>query len=339
MLLERDKFREGVFERDSHKCVMCDAPAQDAHHIIERRLFTDGGYYLDNGSSLCGEHHLAAEYTTLSPQEIREKIGITKVVLPEHLYRDQEYDKWGNPMLPNGTRLKGDLFDDLSVQKALKAGGVLGSFTHLVKYPRTYHVMWSPGLSNDDRAHNSLDQFEGKNVVVHLKMDGENASFYNDHYHARSLDTVNHPSRKWAKMLHARIMGDIPESWRVCAENLYAEHSIHYDDLEAFVLAFSIWNEKNECLGWDETQDWFELLEVPQVPVLYEGLFSEEKLHEIESTLDFEIDEGYVMRTRDSFHYNDFRQNVAKYVRKGHVQHSTEGHWINRPITPNELRK
>lgn len=115
MLLTRDKFREGVFERDGHKCVMCDQPAQDAHHIIERRLFADGGYHLDNGASLCGEHHLEAERTTLSPQELREVIGITKPVLPEHLYRDQEYDKWGNPMLPNGTRLKGDLFNDGSV--------------------------------------------------------------------------------------------------------------------------------------------------------------------------------------------------------------------------------
>ena len=45
MLLTRDQFREGVFKRDNHKCVICRAPAVDAHHIIERRLWTDGGYY------------------------------------------------------------------------------------------------------------------------------------------------------------------------------------------------------------------------------------------------------------------------------------------------------
>ena len=72
MLLTRDKFREGVFERDNHKCVICQAPAQDAHHIIERRLFPDGGYYLDNGSSLCGDCHYKAEQTVITPQEIRE---------------------------------------------------------------------------------------------------------------------------------------------------------------------------------------------------------------------------------------------------------------------------
>lgn len=336
MLLTRDKFREGVFERDGHKCVICQAPAQDAHHIIERRLFSDGGYYIDNGASVCGDCHIKAEQTIISPKELRKAIGITKPVLPEHLYRDQDYDKWGNPILANGQRLRGDLFYDTSVQKVLKSGQVLDLFTHLVKYPRTFHVPWSPSLSNDDRSHKSLEQFEGKEVVVHLKMDGENSNFYNDHYHARSLDTVNHPSRKWAKMFHARIMGDIPEGWRVCAENLYAEHSIHYDNLEAFILAFSIWNEKNFCLGWDDTQEWFGLLDIPQVSVLYEGLFSEDMLHDIEKNLDPIKDEGYVMRIRDGFHYNDFRKYVAKYVRKGHVHHK-DGHWINRPIIPNSL--
>ena len=88
MLLTRDQFREGVFERDGHKCVVCGNPAQDAHHIIERRLFSDGGYYLDNGASVCGDCHIKAEQTVISPQELRDAAGIRKIVLPEHLYHD-----------------------------------------------------------------------------------------------------------------------------------------------------------------------------------------------------------------------------------------------------------
>jgi len=45
-LLTRDEFREGVFARDRHTCVNCRKPGVDAHHIMERRLFPDGGYYL-----------------------------------------------------------------------------------------------------------------------------------------------------------------------------------------------------------------------------------------------------------------------------------------------------
>jgi 5-methylcytosine-specific restriction endonuclease McrA len=46
-LLTRDEFRNAVFERDGHRCVICGNEARegvrlDAHHIIERRLWTDG---------------------------------------------------------------------------------------------------------------------------------------------------------------------------------------------------------------------------------------------------------------------------------------------------------
>src|SRR5215831_10269753 len=118
-LLSRDEFRNGVLRRDGHRCVICGAPAVDAHHIIERRLFGDGGYYLDNGASVCREHHLKAESTQLSCDEIREAAGIRTVVLPQHFYPDQPVDKWGNPILPDGRRLRGELFDDPNVQKVI----------------------------------------------------------------------------------------------------------------------------------------------------------------------------------------------------------------------------
>ena len=81
-LLTRDEFRNSVFKRDGDKCVICKNPAADAHHIMERRLFDDGGYYLDNGASVCPECHLQCEMTLISPQQLREAIGIKSVVLP-----------------------------------------------------------------------------------------------------------------------------------------------------------------------------------------------------------------------------------------------------------------
>ena len=117
VLLTRDQFREGVFERDKHKCVMCNEPAQDAHHIIERRLWDDGGYYLDNGASLCGTCHIQAEQTDISVEEIREAAGIEHIILPEHLYVDQMYDKWGNPIMENGRRLIRELKSQLDESK------------------------------------------------------------------------------------------------------------------------------------------------------------------------------------------------------------------------------
>ncbi len=46
-LMSRDEFRNTVFKRDGYKCVICGAPAKDAHHLVERRLWGNcGGYYL-----------------------------------------------------------------------------------------------------------------------------------------------------------------------------------------------------------------------------------------------------------------------------------------------------
>ena len=324
-LLSRDSFREGVFQRDGHRCVVCGSDGKlDAHHILERRLWSDGGYYLANGASVCEPHHMMCETTEISVEELREFAGITKKIIPDHLYNDQVYDKWGNPILPNGQRLIGELFFDESVQKVLK--DVLNLFTHHVKYPRTTHVPWSPGMNEDDRILSSMEHFIGKEVVVTEKMDGENTTFYSDYTHARSLDGRNHPSRNWVKNFWSGIAADIPDRWRVCGENLFAKHSIQYDDLTSFFYGFSIWNERNICLPWDETLEWFKLLGIQPVPVLYQGIYNETLIKKIMTQQYWEKNEGYVIRLEHEFSFADFKKSVAKCVRKGHIQ--TTKHWM-----------
>jgi RNA ligase len=324
----RSLFREAVFARDRHHCVMCGAEAQDAHHILERRLFTDGGYHPDNGASLCGECHLAAERTRISPEQIREAAGIAKPFLPAHLYSDQRYDKWGNIVISGERRLAGELFHDESVRKALREGGVLDAFVSWVKYPRTHHLPSSPGMHPDDRIIPDMGQLESAaDVVVSLKMDGENTTLYRDHIHARSVESSDHVSRHWVKNQWSRIAHDIPTGWRVCGENLWAVHSIRYDNLLSYFLVFSVWTDCNECLAWDDTLEWAELLGLRTVPVIYRGPFDAAAIQlAFDQRCDLEHDEGYVVRTAGSFAYGAFRKCVAKWVRPGHLQ--TTKHWF-----------
>lgn len=320
-LLTRDEFREAVFARDG-RCVCCGSPYADAHHILERRLFPDGGYYLSNGAAVCGPCHVACESTDISVETLRERCGIAKPVLPTHLYDDQRYDKWGNPILPSGARLRGELFFDESVQKAL--GGWLNLFTHWVKYPRTHHLPWSDGINDDDRVIDSVDHFIGKEVVVTAKMDGENTTMYPDHIHARSLDGNGHPSRDWVKQFWGKIRSEIPEGWRVCGENLYAVHSIRYEALPTYFLGFSAWDAMNACLGWDDTVEWFGLLGITPVPVLYRGTFDEAAIRKLWTGPEME---GYVVRLAGTFPYGHFKRSVAKFVRKDHNR--TTRHWMH----------
>jgi hypothetical protein len=328
-MLTRQEFREAVLARDGG-CVFCDKPAVDAHHILERRLWPDGGYHLDNGVAVCSDHHMECEKTLISVEDVRLACGV-KTVVPPHLYADQAYDKWGNPILENGMRLRGELFFDESVQKVLSE--VLHLFVHWVKYPRTHHLPWSEGINSDDRIIPSLDGLQG-DVVVTEKMDGENTTMYRDYIHARSVDGRSHPSRSWVKQFWSTICADIPEGWRICGENMYAQHSIAYDALPSYFLGFSIWNEHNVCLPWDETLEWFELLGITPVPVIYRGVFSD-SIRDIKN--EWGTCEGYVIRSTGPIAYGEFKHKIAKFVRAGHIQ--TIKHWMyGQPIIPNKLR-
>src|SRR5262245_28756711 len=122
-----------------------------------------------------------------------------------------------------------------------------------VRYPRTPHLPWSPGATSDDVRLAGLGGLEGQEAVVTEKLDGENTTLYRGGRHARSRGSAHHPSRAWVKALHGRIASQIPEGWRVCGENLYARHSLAYDELQSWFYGFSVWDGEDRCLDWDRT--------------------------------------------------------------------------------------
>lgn len=335
-LLTRNEFRAACLERDKELCVITGEKATDVHHIMERRLFSDEGYYKSNGVSLSHEAHLAAERTLISCEELREKAGITNLILPDHLTPDQKYDKWGNPFLNQNTRLRGELFYEEPVQKILESAGVLGDFTTRTKYPKTLHLPFSPGLQNDDRLLPNDKGLQGEEIIAGLKLDGECTSLTREYMHARSLDSTNHPSRNWVKALHGQIAHEIPEDMTICGENCFAEHSIHYDNLPSYFLVFNIW-EKGRRLAWDETLAYCDMLGLTTVPILYRGIWDPKKIEELCSTLDPKTQEGLVIQVTRSISAPEWKKTSAKFVRKGHVQ--TDQFWRSKPIVPNGLAK
>lgn len=208
----------------------------------------------------------------------------------------------------------------------------------LKKYPRSFHLPWSRGYTHDDKVAKNVHHFLGKEVVVTEKLDGEGTTLYRDYMHARSINSANHPSRHWVKTFHASFAYRIPNDWRLCGENVYAKHSIYYQALTSYFYLFSIWNEDNICLSWDETIAFAAELGIETVPVLYRGIFDEEKIKRTftgTSLFDGE-QEGYVIRNADSFHYDDFQYNLGKFVRMDHVQ--TSEHWLQEEVIPNRLK-
>lgn len=207
----------------------------------------------------------------------------------------------------------------------------------LMKYPRTMHFPWSQGLQNDDKMISTLEHLVGRRGVATIKKDGENASCYNNHYHARSLDSLHHPSRDWMKAEWGRFRHDIPDGYRVCGENLYAKHSIYYENLKSYFYGISVWDNRNVCLSWDHTLDWFGLLDITPVEEVFRGEFSEKTLKGLAAELFQQGEEGLVWRVEDEIPYDQFGVLVGKDVRKGHVQ--TDQHWMHAAIVPNKLQE
>ena len=289
-LLSRPDFRNRTFERDQFKCVVCGNPALDAHHIIERRLFKasheKGGYFLDNGASLCEKHHIEAEQTTLSCQSIRHLCGIKNIVLPEHFYPDLEYDKWGN-VITLQRRLKGELYYEMSVQETLKKF----TFLNYTVHSRTYHLPWSktkPGdlVLEDDAC------FEGEEVVVFPKMNGLPFTAYSDFCHGERIDSPL-PLVLVEVLLQKTAVLD--EDMHICGT--YAGSEFY---LEAVWL-------KNDCLDWGETKEMAEFLGFHLPVLLYDGTY--DRFETIGFTSTSWI--GYVLRLKKRFRAFDEGKSIG----------------------------
>lgn len=205
------------------------------------------------------------------------------------------------------------------------------------KYPRTMHLPFSLGVTDDDKMLKSVEHFVGKEVVITLKMDGENSNLYKDYYHARSMDSNHHESRNWLKKFHSEWCWKMDEGERICGENMFAKHSIEYNDLTSYFYAFSHWYDE-ECSDWDLSLMRFQELGLDAVPTLYRGVWDENIVKSLWKPMYGNNEmEGFVVRTVEGFHINDFGKHVAKFVRAHHVQ--TDKHWAHSEIIPNKLAK
>jgi ATP-dependent RNA circularization protein (DNA/RNA ligase family) len=199
------------------------------------------------------------------------------------------------------------------------------------KHPRTFHLPWTEEMHSDDKILKSTAVFYGKEVVVTEKRDGENTSLYTDSsIHARSLTGTSHAWQDAIKAMWAEKCRDLPDGWRVVGENLYAQHSIRYENLKQWIEVFALFDEQNTALSWDETVEWCEMLGLIHVPVLWRGTWDENQIRQIGPQLDCKRQEGYVVRVTSQIPHSNWSTYVAKWVRK------TKEHWTKSWI-PNKI--
>jgi hypothetical protein len=200
------------------------------------------------------------------------------------------------------------------------------------KYPRTYHLPYSPGTTNDDKISDSVSSLIGIDIVITEKLDGSNSSITKDGVYARShVDFSKNPWDKEVWNIFHLIKRDLDEDVFLFGENLEGVHSIEYTNLDSYFYIFGI-RDNNIWIPWEKVEEYSYLLDIPTVPVLFKGVVNSEKeLKQIVDKLVSEKSElggereGIVVRRADMFHNDDFAENVMKCVRKDHV--TTDEHW------------
>lgn len=210
------------------------------------------------------------------------------------------------------------------------------------KYPRTYHLPWSPGCSKDDKRAKNVDSLIGKKVVITEKVDGSNTCMTRDACFSRSHSgPPTHASFDGFKAMHASMRFIIPEGYQVFGEWCYALHSIEYDSLPSYFLVFGI-RDRDTWLSWDDVYEFTKDNGLHTAPVLFRDVIKDVKhLFELTTIKSNEPSfigharEGVVVRLYDSFHDDDFSKSVMKWVRKDHVQ--TDEHWKDQVIVKNKL--
>lgn len=213
------------------------------------------------------------------------------------------------------------------------------------KYPRTFHLPWSPGGTSDDKRMLDVSELIGTSIVITEKADGSNLTYTRRHVFSRSHSgPPGHPSFDLAKATHARIGHLLSENLSVFCEYCYALHSIAYKELPDFSMVFGVRDdERGVFWDWEMVEAQAADLGLPTVPVLFRGTVgSEEELLELTSKLAKGSSalggqrEGIVVRVAEAFAEQAFSRKVAKWVRKDHVQ--TDDHWLHQAIVPQKLK-
>ncbi|KAI9549473.1 hypothetical protein GHT06_001873 [Daphnia sinensis] len=164
-----------------------------------------------------------------------------------------------------------------------------------------------------------------------------------DHHHGTFLNTP-HLSPPFSKTLSSddKFLKDfalLEDNEVVATIKMDGENTTGYPDGYSHARSIDskghpIW-ENDQCLSWDDTLEWFELLGIEPVKELYRGKFDMGTLESLVDQLDPNVDEGFVVRLVSNISYQDFSKSFCKYVRSNHV--TTDQHWMHKQVEKNGI--
>jgi len=219
------------------------------------------------------------------------------------------------------------------------------------KFPSTPHLATLPGVDiRGDKVLTTFerDEFLRHELTVEEKVDGANLGLSFDaegNIRAQNRGAYLHlpGSGQWKKLddwltLHTDALFEhLSDRYILFGEWCYARHSIFYDQLPDWFLAFDIYDRASQRFLSSVRRDrLIDKMSLSKVPNLGHGHFSFAGLEGLlsQSKLADQLAEGIYLRLDEV----DWLGKRAKIVRPAFIQ-AVEEHWSRSTIQPNRLRR
>jgi ATP-dependent RNA circularization protein (DNA/RNA ligase family) len=217
------------------------------------------------------------------------------------------------------------------------------------KFPSTPHLATMPGVDiRGDKVltESERDAFLRHELTVEEKVDGANLGLSfdaNGNIRAQNRGTYLHlpGAGQWKKLgewlaLHTDTLFEhLSDRHILFGEWCYAQHSIFYDRLPGWFLAFDVYDrEAGRFLATARRDRLLGEMHISKVPDIVRGRFTYSEIQKLlsQSKLTNQPAEGIYLR----LDHGDWLEQRAKLVRPAFIQ-SVEQHWSRSTIRPNQL--
>jgi ATP-dependent RNA circularization protein (DNA/RNA ligase family) len=217
------------------------------------------------------------------------------------------------------------------------------------KFPSTPHLATMPGVDiRGDKVltESERDAFLTHEVTVEEKVDGANLGLSfdaNGNIRAQNRGAYLHlpGSGQWKKLggwlaLHTDTLFEhLSDRHILFGEWCYAQHSIFYENLPDWFLAFDVYDrEAGRFLATAHRDRLLGEMHISKVPDIARGRFTYSEIQKLlsQSKLTDQPAEGIYLR----IDHGDWLEQRAKLVRPAFIQ-AVEQHWSRSAIRPNRL--
>jgi RNA ligase-like protein len=218
------------------------------------------------------------------------------------------------------------------------------------KFPHTPHLLWlGHGAPRDDKvlASSEVAEFLSAEVLVEEKVDGANLGISltpDGRLRAQSRGNYLAPGKShaqwnllwpWLGQRQAALEDGLRGDLILFGEWCYARHSVSYDTLPDWFLAFDIFEiQSKRFWSVERRNQWTKDRDIVPVPQLRRGRFQKNQLPALmgQSKVGHVPMEGIYLR-REQAGYLEARAKLVSVA----FEQQIEEHWTRRALVPNHL--